>query len=278
VAKTKRPAERSEPSRLCRPLAEAEAAIDERIRQGDAIRATLTRGPLSQEAKAWHEKNEALLQRLFTEPSEYEQYRMCVLSGSGGPMIAFRGSARDDDETRWHEIRLQWLRSLRGRLDVYEAAAPAEPGTVGPTDVAPLSREVFVVHGHDEASKLHVARVLERLGLTAIVLHEQPDAGRTIIEKFEDHANVGYAVVLLTPDDESGSTRRARQNVILELGYFLGRLGRGKVRALYKPGVELPSDLHGWLYTLMDEGGAWKFKLGTELRTAGFDVDLNRLV
>jgi len=66
------------------------------------------------------------------------------------------------------------------------------------------------------------------------------------------------------------------KNVILELGYFLGALGRGKVRAVYKPGVELPSDLHGWLYTEMDAAGAWKLLLARELRAAGFDVDLNR--
>ena len=85
-------------------------------------------------------------------------------------------------------------------------------------------------------------------------------------------------MVLLTPDDECGDKRRARQNVILELGYFLAKLERGRVLALYKEGVELPNDLLGWLYTPMDAHGAWRFKLGQELQAVGFDVDLNRLV
>jgi predicted nucleotide-binding protein len=99
--------------------------------------------------------------------------------------------------------------------------------------------------------KESVARFLEKLDLRPIILHEQPNKGRTVIEKFEAHSDVGFAVVLLTPDDVGGLasspdklSRRARQNVILELGYFIGKLGRAKVCALYKEGVEIPSDIH----------------------------------
>jgi predicted nucleotide-binding protein len=96
------------------------------------------------------------------------------------------------------------------------------------------SRKIFIVHGHDNEAKVEVARFLERVGFEAIILHEQANRGRTIIEKVEMHSDVGFAVVLLTPDDEGGkrgnSTRpRARQNVVLELGYFIGRLGRDRV-------------------------------------------------
>lgn len=146
------------------------------------------------------------------------------------------------------------------------------------------ARHVFVVHGHDEASKHEVARFLERLDLNPIILHEQADRGRTIIEKFLDHSRVGYAVVLLTADDLGGSKGsptqkpRARQNVILELGYFIGALGRGKVCALRAEGVEVPSDLAGVLYVDLDAGGAWKLRIAREMKAAGLDLDLNRVV
>jgi hypothetical protein len=92
------------------------------------------------------------------------------------------------------------------------------------------TRKVFIVHGHAGAED-KVARFVERLGFEAIILNEQADGGKTIVEKLESNSDVGFAVVLLTPDDE-GAERgkplqgRARQNVILEWGYFAGRLGR----------------------------------------------------
>lgn len=157
------------------------------------------------------------------------------------------------------------------------------------------NKKVFVVHGHDEKLKTQVEQFLERLGLQPIILHKQPDQGQTIIEKFEKHSDVSFAIVLFTPDDEGRKkpttphwtdtfitaepelTPRARQNVILEFGYFLGKLGRPKVCGLYCEGVELPSDYDGVLYTKVDANGSWQFKLVKELRAAGFDVDANRL-
>lgn len=148
----------------------------------------------------------------------------------------------------------------------------------------PIGPEIFIVHGHDGEAKESAARLVEKLGLHAIILHEQPNAGRTIIEKFEDHSNVGFAVVLLTPDDigcpqdkQSETKPRARQNVILELGYFMGKLGRGRVCALYKEGVEIPSDYRGVLYIPMDSAGAWRMALAKEIKNAGIDVNLNKL-
>ena len=127
-----------------------------------------------------------------------------------------------------------------------------------------------------------MARFLQRLGLTPIILHEQPNQGRTIIEKFEQHAQVGFAVALLTPDDvgslkneEKKLKPRARQNVVFELGYFLGRLGRERVCALTKGNVELPSNYDGVVYISLDDGG-WKIDLIRELKNVGFNVDANR--
>jgi len=147
------------------------------------------------------------------------------------------------------------------------------------------SKKVFIVHGHDEGSRESTARFVEKLGLSAIILHEQPSKGKTIIEKFEDYADVGFAIVLLTPDDVGAPSAspnkllpRARQNVIFELGYFIGKLGRGHVAALYIEGVEIPSDYQGVIYVLFDKSGAWKYELAKELKTVWSDIDLSKLV
>lgn len=148
---------------------------------------------------------------------------------------------------------------------------------------APQSR-VFISHGYDEKAKQAIASFVMKLGLNPIMLHEQPNMGRTIIEKFEDNS-ADFAIILLTPDEIGTSRRkteksrpRARQNVIFELGYFVGRLGRNRVIVLYKEGVEIPSDYQGLLYIPMDAAGAWQKTLAKEIKNAGIEVDLNRVL
>ena len=146
------------------------------------------------------------------------------------------------------------------------------------------NRNVFVVHGHDKGPREAVARVLQRLDFTPVILEEQPNKGRTIIEKFEASLDVAFAIVVLTPDD-LGKARtdpgdpvpRSRQNVILELGFFIGLLGRRNVVALVVGHVELPSDVNGILYIPYDTGGAWAIRLAQELKAAGLSVDLNKI-
>ena len=145
------------------------------------------------------------------------------------------------------------------------------------------SNKVFIVHGHDDASRHMLANFLTKLGLESIVLQEQPDRGRTIIEKFEQTSEVGYAVVLLTPDDVGSAVQtnlplaRARQNVIFELGYFAGKLGRGRVCLLKKGDVEIPSDLFGVVYTELDPHDGWKMRLVREMKEAGLEFDASKL-
>ncbi|WP_438425414.1 TIR domain-containing protein [Aquimarina macrocephali] len=145
-------------------------------------------------------------------------------------------------------------------------------------------KEVFIVHGHNEELKEKVARTLEKLGLTPKILHEQSNEGLTVIEKFEKHSNVNFAVILLTYDDHGNiksnneKNKRARQNVILELGYFIAKISRKNVMPLYEKGVELPSDISGVLYTLIDETENWKFRLVKELKSAGYNVDANDIL
>lgn len=147
----------------------------------------------------------------------------------------------------------------------------------------PISKKVFVVHGHDEGARESVARFLEKMGFEAIILHEQANQGRTVIEKVEAHGDVGFAVVLLTPDDEGCEKGkplepRARQNVLLELGYFIGRLGRNRVCALKRGEIEIPSDFAGMVWTQMDNSNGWKFSLANELKAAGHILDLNKVI
>ena len=143
------------------------------------------------------------------------------------------------------------------------------------------TRKIFVVHGRDEGATDAVARFLEKLQLDPVILSEMPNVGRTIIEKFEAHADVGYAIVLLTSDDRGGlqgedPRPRARQNVIFELGFFIGKLGREHVCALTKGSPEIPSDYAGVMYIPMDTGSQWKTSLIRELKAARFDVDANK--
>lgn len=150
--------------------------------------------------------------------------------------------------------------------------------------IAQANKKIFVVHGHDDYSKEMVARFLEKNDFEAIILHEKASGGRTIIEKIEAHSDVGFAVILLTPDDlgraknEDELQSRARQNVILELGYFMGKLGRNKVCAFKSDKLEIPTDFSGVIWNQLDSIGAWKHILFKELREAGYDLDTNKLL
>jgi predicted nucleotide-binding protein len=142
---------------------------------------------------------------------------------------------------------------------------------------------VFIVHGHDGEARESVARFLSVAGFEPIILHEQANRGRTVMEKVEANSDIGFAVVLLTPDDEGCQKGgvvepRARQNVLLELGYFIGRLGREKVCALKRGELEIPSDFAGVVWETMDSGNGWKLALGRELEAAGHQIDWKRVM
>lgn len=165
---------------------------------------------------------------------------------------------------------------------IRDSLAPPDEPSDNPTRA--FGNRVFIVHGHDNEVKETVARLVENWGIEATILHERTNRGKTIPEKFEEHADkVGFAIILLTPDDVGKSKDetnelkpRARQNVILELGYFWALLGRERMCVLYKEGVELPSDIHGILYVPMDSSDGWRSKLGQEMQDAGLPIDLNK--
>ena len=170
--------------------------------------------------------------------------------------------------------------------EVYEEISPEIIPAPSP-ELVPITNheKVFIVHGHDHASRDTVADFVDNWGLIPIVLDKQPNKGRTIIEKFEDLADeTSFAIVLLTPDDVGASVKgkanlkpRARQNVILELGYFLKGIGRPKVCILYKEGVELPSDIYGLLYVPMDDAGEWKERVIREMVEAKVLANANKI-
>lgn len=146
-----------------------------------------------------------------------------------------------------------------------------------------FSKKVFIVHGHDNEAKQETARTLEKAGYEAIILHEQANLGNTIMEKLERCTDVDYAIVLYTECDlgrakeasKNEERYRARQNVVYEHGYLIGKLGREKVFALVKGNVETPGDISGVVYTSMDDAGAWKMLLARDMRAAGLEINMN---
>jgi len=145
-----------------------------------------------------------------------------------------------------------------------------------------LSR-VFIVHGHDELLKTEVARFIEKLNLKPIILHEQASSGKTIIEKIEEYSNVGFGIVLYTPCDVGGMNKtdnkflpRARQNVVFEHGFLIGKIGRQNVCALVKGDIEKPNDISGVVY--ISNEGEWKLSLAKEMRNSGYEIDMNLVI
>jgi predicted nucleotide-binding protein len=268
----------------------AKGQIEERIDKGRALLSQV-QGPnalqVMSESEKWTSYNRELLRSLFSTRELEHSYAWCspvtAITEFGGPMEQQR--LRNAHERLTKE--LQNLESVVERLGLYPepaTGASAMRAQDAASATATPSR-AFVVHGRDTGTLQTVARFLEQLGVDPVILHEQASRGDTLIEKLERHSDVPFAVVLLTADDEGrlagseGMPRpRARQNVVLELGYFVGRLGRERVCALHAGDIELPSDWDGVVWVQLDVRGGWKFELARELRAAGFSVNMNLVV
>lgn len=285
---------RPAPALLAKPRGEARGQLLGRVEQAKSIIAVSARnGAALDEAEAryhrWNTYNEELIRRMFTTEEYFISYRSAFAMSS----VAF---GKPDISQQWRRFeqqisrKLNFLDTLAESLDLIDEAPDVITDARIPRPVLSFNianRKIFLVHGQNNEAKSVVARFIEKCGLEPIILHEQADQGRTIIEKFEQEADVGFAVILLTPDDVGGLAepgdvpaskelkRRARQNVILELGYFIARLGRARVCALRKGDVELPSDFNGVIYTPLSADDGWKMKLATELKVAGYAIDLN---
>ena len=286
--------------KLVIPRAEAEQKLAARIREGqDLAQRNIRTEQELEDARhdyyTWHEYNKRLLVQIFDSSSEADSYQAHEVFLAVYPttlsdqLEVYRAGVASDTRQ---------LRSLVRQLELIPVANEVQTLDTPPGSIVEKSdKKVFVVHGHDEAAKQTVARFLERLDLETIILSEQASAGRTLIEKFEHFSDVAYAVALLTPDDIGTAEGviaqaaqnnpednldaifrilqpRARQNVIFELGFFYGQLGRKRVCALLVGDVEWPSDIDGVVYIAMK--GDWQLSLARELREAGLDADLNR--
>lgn len=222
----------------------------------------------SPEFKAWKTSVQRLLIQAFGEKSfEVEEFRKTSFS-----LRVYTFGTPESDFANACKRGLEQSRAvLATYLDDEEDELPDE------APVVPSNR-VFIVHGHDDGLREAVARLLEKQDIKPVILMEQPNKGQTIIEKFESYSDVGAAICLFTADDtaEDGSGAkqvRARQNVVLETGFFIGELGRGRVIILSNSDIEMPSDLSGVLYTSND---AWKFEVLKELKSMGYSIDLNK--
>lgn len=277
---------------LTKTRSDVEAIIDRHLAEGRELSDGAGSVGTEAEYRTWHES--------WVRWVKLTAEGLKVAYSNGDPAKEFKSASRTasiiggdvNTEFGWQcealDRGLNALQSLRERLEYIEAPGDAaEPDSPTP-EAQPGEEQVFIVHGHADDAKEAVSRLLEKTGEHAVVvLHEQPNEGRTLIEKFEDHARASdLAVVLLTADDIGGSASsdgvppklspRGRQNVVFELGFFVGRLGRSRVVVLIEEGVEQPSDFRGVVYiSLADD--SWRYKLLQELRSAGLNFDLNKL-
>lgn len=217
---------------------------------------------LSNDYSKWDSFNSELLKRLFTTEELAQEYDFW-----GAMAISMREPSLGEKIAEVYEDvdkKIHRLDSIIERLELIplsSVAANAASPMPESSSLSPRTKRVFVVHGRDDVAKTSLEVFLHEIGLEPIVLHRQADEGLTIIEKFEKHSEVGYAFILLTPDevaylasddgkpdDQKTKEFRARPNVIFEFGYFVGKLGRSRVCCLYTGNVSLPSDVSGMIY------------------------------
>lgn len=235
------------------------------------------------EARRWDDYNIELLKVSFSgvESTYREQYEKSSYSINHLPKEL---SVQDKAIMLRKAVayRIENLKSLVDRIELLRVQPSEKLKTASKPATKVSENKIFIVHGHNAAAKEQVARTIDKLGLYPVILSEQANQGKTLIEKFEQHSDVGYSLVLLTADDEGKSIKestpkkRARQNAILELGYFIGKLGRSKVAIIYEAGVEVPNDIDGVAYIPLD--AHWQIAVAKELKHAGYQVDANALL
>jgi predicted nucleotide-binding protein len=244
------------------------------------------------EVRALELSIEQTLEDIFGHQSlEFKRFRSAA-SFDGGPIsmtpdwIGVRGGYQAPDlefrhyyaESKKRSIAMlkQLVLSLQERLQEGSLEGVKEPAVFDAT----ASESVFVVHGHEEGPREAVGRFLEKIGLRPVILHEMANKGRSLLTKFSEEASdVGFAIVLMTPDDRGGAnsgtqSARARQNVIFEMGFFIGKLGASRVASLVHKEVERPSDYDGIVYIPLETD--WRLPLCRELIAAGYSIDLNK--
>ena len=238
----------------------------------------------SQEFIKWHRDTRVAIENVFGQNSSNAKdfnsinYIPMVVRKEADRIFLYKGAYIKGLERAEGTLRSMISEIEEYWLDDDQAQNPAPtPQNRKQTNTS----QVFIIHGRDTGTRDQISRLLESLDLEPVILQEQPDRSRTIIEKFEDYAQVGFAIALFTPDDfgwleGDDPQSRARQNVVFEFGYFIGKYGRERVRALVKGNIEIPSDYSGVVNIILDDSDGWKMRLVRELKSAGFDVGANR--
>lgn len=268
---------------------EAKAKLSERIEKGQELKELpISSGQDLDSAQKsyykWNDFNTELLKRQFTTQELSEEYSRWIGIGS----ISMYEPSLGEKVRDFHkdiDDKIHRIDSIIERIELIPLSSQVE--NIPPIASAPKKIDrsrVFVVHGHDNEAKLEVARFIEKIGFEPIILHEQPSGSKTIIEKIEAYSDVGFGVVIYTPCDvgakssEKNSLQgRARQNVVFEHGFLIGKLGRSNVCPLVKGNLETPNDISGIVYTSMDTAN-WQLELAKELRAVGYAVDMNKVI
>ncbi len=286
--RTTKPTPERDPTYLIKSKAKFKEELQERIILGDELLKTNIQTmddfeKLKKEFSSWHDYNLELLKQSFNDP--YNEYRKHYdeVGAWGGFFLGGRTSPAQEVKEFIDKFnaKVDNLKKLVQKTDLLKSSE-IEP--VNQIDEVEFDKsQVFIVHGHDDLAKVETARFIEQLGFKPIILHEQASSGLTIIEKIENYSNVGFGVVLYTPCDigakkgnETELKYRARQNVVFEHGYLIGKIGRKNVAALVKGDVETPNDISGVVYISMDND--WKLDLAKELRNSGYPVDMNKVI
>ena len=243
----------------------------------------------SEKIHVFKSKTKQILRKIFSDPDEYTsalddvQFTSGLYFLDGEDENLERYSFRDGVQ---HSISL--LKGALSNVQLEKEFLEEDSNkNLSSSKEATLKdkTKVFIVHGHDDGLKHEVALFLKHLGIEPIILHEQLDRGQTIFQKFNSHANVGFAIVLYTPCDigrpaklnEKGEQYqekyRARQNVIFEHGFFAAKLGLENAIALKKGDVEIPNDLAGVIYKEYDMAGSWKYQIARELDESGYEIN-----
>ena len=290
MAKKVQPILDNTPTELTLSKNDFDSKLDERIELGEE----LYKYPVKTQAdfaknkegfNSWSDYNSEFLKQAFNK--EYNEYKKSYDdAGTFSISLIGRNPTPSQELQKFKsriETKLNNLKKLRAKTDLLKTSFV--DNTSLKSEIVQLDKsQVFIVHGHDEAAKTKTARFIEKLGLTPIILHEQASGSKTVIEKIEAYSNVGFGIVLYTPCDIGAKNEenpnlknRARQNVVFEHGFLIGKIGRGNVCALVKDDIETPNDISGVVYVKMDNEDAWHLKIARELRNSGYDIDMNKL-
>ena len=278
----------NEPTELITSKKEFESKLQSRIQDGEELlsREIKTQSDYTQLKKDfsdWNDYNSEFLKQSFSV--EYNEYKKRY--DDSGSFIGLMRSGQRTPAVEFKEFRerieskVDNLKKLNSKTELLKSRIEEKIVIKSPE----LNKhEVFIVHGHDDEAKTKVARFIEKLGFKPIILHEQASSSRTVIEKIEEYSNVGFGIVLYTPCDMGAKKaenldlkNRARQNVVFEHGFLIGKIGRQNVCAMVKDDVETPNDISGVVYIKMENDEGWHLKLARELRSSGYDVDMNKL-